>query len=457
MENKKEKCSFIDHNQIDACSYCQECKIYMCNKCSIYHKGLLKNHQQYNLGKDFNNIFLNICKEKDHIMKLEYFCKNHNTLCCDSCITKIKGNGKGQHKDCKIYILEEIKNEKKNKLEENIKYLEDLSTNLVNNIKELKSIFEKRNERKEELKLNILKVFTKIRNALNERENELLNEIDKYFNDNFDNEDLIRESGKLPDKIKITLEKGKSINNKWKDYDNNKLVEVIYDCINIENNIKKINSIHENIKKLNYNNINTIEFSSKEFLDDILNRIKSFGKVYKKLVIDSLILTNGDKIIKFCELLSDRIKINNFKLLYRGTRDILNYENVIGKINNKSNLLFLYYTGNKRIFGSFIKTRLENIVHGKYYKDENAFVFSLNNNKIYNILIPDKAIIFYNDINLIGTGNVGNGNGYYFKQKIIYDGGLLIEPIVYNFQKNSELTENLNTFNEFEIFEINSY
>ena len=58
---------------------------------------------------------------------------------------------------------------------------------------------------------------------------------------------------------------------------------------------------------------------------------------------------------------------------------------------------------------------------------------------------------------MIGTGNVGNGNGYYFKQKIIYDGGLLIEPIVYNFQKNYELTENLNSFNEFEIFEINSY
>ena len=35
-----------------------------------------------------------------------------------------------------------------------------------------------------------------------------------------------------------------------------------------------------------------------------------------------------------------------------------------------------------------------------YIEDENAFVFSINNNKIYNILVPQKAIRFY-DINLI--------------------------------------------------------
>ena len=127
----------------------------------------------------------------------------------------------------------------------------------------------------------------------------------------------------------------------------------------------------------------------------------------------------------------------------------------MGKINNKSNLIFLYYTGNKRIFGAFIKTKLENIKSDKYFKDENAFVFSINNNKIYQVLIPEKAISFYNNSWIILIGNTGNSNGYYFNSKTIYDNELLNNPKIYDFQKNNELTENLNSFTELEIFEIN--
>ena len=71
----------------------------------------------------------------------------------------------------------------------------------------------KKNENKEELKLNIQNIFTKIRNELNKREDELLFEVDKKFNDIFGNEDIIKESEKLPNKIKISLEKGKKIDN----------------------------------------------------------------------------------------------------------------------------------------------------------------------------------------------------------------------------------------------------
>ena len=51
--------------------------------------------------------------------KLDYFCKNHNKLCCLSCIAKIKGEGIGQHKDCDVFFIKEIKDEKINKLKEN--------------------------------------------------------------------------------------------------------------------------------------------------------------------------------------------------------------------------------------------------------------------------------------------------------------------------------------------------
>ena len=109
----------------------------------------------------------------------------------------------------------------KNKLKENIKCLEDISIDLKQKINELKIIFEKIDKNKEELKTNIQNIFTKIRNALNEREDKLLLEVDNKFNNIFINEDIIKQSEKLPNKIKISLEKGKEIQNNW---NNNKLI-----------------------------------------------------------------------------------------------------------------------------------------------------------------------------------------------------------------------------------------
>ena len=70
---------------------------------------------------------------------------------------------------------------KKNKLIENIKRLEELSNNLLESIKQLKNIFKNINKNKENLKLNIQKIFYKIRNTLKEREDEILFEVDKIY------------------------------------------------------------------------------------------------------------------------------------------------------------------------------------------------------------------------------------------------------------------------------------
>ena len=152
MEGNK-KCSFKAHKESNAISYCEQCKIFMCNKCLNHHKELFKNHQQYNIDKNNNDIFIDICKENGHEKKLEFFCKTHNELCCVGCIVKLNEKGYGQHKDCDICSIENIKEEKKNKLNENINYLQDLSNNLENKINELKTIFENINKSKEELKL----------------------------------------------------------------------------------------------------------------------------------------------------------------------------------------------------------------------------------------------------------------------------------------------------------------
>ena len=79
---------------------------------------------------------------------MEFFCKDHNQLCCVSCICKIKEKGKGQHKDCNICTIEEIKEEKEIDLTNNIKNLENLNKNIEETINKLKIISENINKKK---------------------------------------------------------------------------------------------------------------------------------------------------------------------------------------------------------------------------------------------------------------------------------------------------------------------
>ena len=143
---------------------------------------------------------------------------------------------------------------------------------------ELKIIFEKMTEKKETLKLNIKKIFTNIRNSLNNREDELLLEVDKKFEDKYFKEELIKDSEKLPNRIKESLEKSQIIDKDWED--NNKLNILINDSINIENNINEINIINSKLKVYNSKNL-TIKFSPKENeISDFINSIKDLGNIY---------------------------------------------------------------------------------------------------------------------------------------------------------------------------------
>ena len=142
----------------------------MCNKCDKLHSELFLNHPQLKIDKKGNqDFFTGICQEKNHRNELNYICKNHNKLCCIFCLSKIKNKEIRQHSDCAVCFIEEIENEKKNKLEENIKLLEELSKNFEESLHELKSSFDKINENKESIKKNIQQIFTKIRNELNNR------------------------------------------------------------------------------------------------------------------------------------------------------------------------------------------------------------------------------------------------------------------------------------------------
>ena len=275
-QNQKKKCSTKNHSEINAIIYCQKCKKYYCNKCQNYHSEILDDHQTINLNNP-NDIFIDTCKEINHINKLEFYCKVHNALCCLACTSKFKEEGYGQHFDCDVCHIKYIKEEKKNKLKENISNLEDLYNQIEKAINELKRIYEGINKSKDELKLKIQTIFTKIRSALNEKEDKLLSDIDEEYDNIYFKEDLIKESEKLPNKIKKSIDKGKIIEKEW---DENNLISLINDCIIIENNIKEINKINSNITKSNLNNNSKIECHiDEEQINELINNIQNFGKI----------------------------------------------------------------------------------------------------------------------------------------------------------------------------------
>ena len=271
------KCSSKIHQENNAISYCQECRLYLCEKCLQIHQELY-NHNQLNINENQSEIFTGICKEKGHINTLDFFCKTHNKLCCLACISNINKNEYGQHKDCDICIIEEIKEEKRAKFKENIKEFENLSNSVTQSINRLKITFEEINNKKEEMKLQIQKIFTKLRNELNNREDELLNKIDKKFDDSFIKEANIKQYEKLPKQIQKLLDEINSVNKEWNVENLNYFLNC---CANIEANINKIKTDNDSLQKWVSSKIYKIEYSPKDFeLNELIEKIKTIGDIY---------------------------------------------------------------------------------------------------------------------------------------------------------------------------------
>ena len=177
--------------------------------------------------------------------------------------------------------MEEIKEEKKEELNNNIMYLENLSKKFGEKFQGLKDIYDDVYKEKEELKLYIQKIFKEIKNNINIREKQLMLEIENQFNDVFCNEDIVKESENLPDKIKNCLEKGHNVNKRW-NMKNTELNILINECLVIEKIINEINIINNNIKKLDTNYNTRIRFKPETEEIKLFNEnIKNFGEIYQ--------------------------------------------------------------------------------------------------------------------------------------------------------------------------------
>jgi len=272
MENGEIKCSLEKHSNKAAKVFCQDCKILMCEECNEAHLDICKIHHYQQIGKSSNDK----CKDAQNIKEIIFFCKTHDRLCNTKCNAHPKNGINGQKFDCEIFLLNNIEEEKRKILKENIKLLEYELKYIDDISKKLKKLTDIIFNKKEDIKIIIQKIFTKIRNAINDKEEELFAEVDEYFDELFFQKEIVKEGEKLPKKIKTSLEKAKLIDNQW---NNNKLNSLIKDCLNIENTIKEIGKIKNDINIFDHGSVDVRFYPEENEINFFLLKIKKFGKV----------------------------------------------------------------------------------------------------------------------------------------------------------------------------------
>ena len=291
------------------------------------------------------------------------------------------------------------------------------------------------NKNKEDLKLSIQQIFTKIRSEINNREDQLLIEVEQKFENIFCKEDIIKESEKLPIKIKDSLEKGKIIDTQQKENNNyNNLCSLVNDCINIETVVKEINIINDNIKKCDDDSIG-IEFEQSGDIDKLLQNIKTFGKIdsFKSRINKSF---ESSSIIK-----DDINKLNNIIgwIKEKTNKEVINIESIFKMKENgydskdfhkycddKEPTLTLVKTTKDKIFGGFTPLNWKNDKNDKIDDSNQTFIFSLNLMKKYDLINKKKEAIYTSEGPCFGVSdiylnsNMKNGISYMQMNFVIF-------------------------------------
>jgi len=198
-----------------------------------------------------------------------------------------------------------------------------------------------------------------------------------------------------------------------------------------DNTIPTDNSLNlENIDNKNNNNLNT------EFQEEGLMKI---SKIIKDIEEDSLI---GDMI--------STLKIKKYRLLFRATRDGDSANKFHSICDNYKNLIILIETQKGLRFGGFTSSKFRGSSHLKI--DNNAFLFSLDLKKVYNIISGQYAIYCYqNSGPCFSQGSLYIPNKFFGKNgKTGTAGG------PYQFEKDYELNGGEEKFlvKELEIFQV---
>ena len=176
-----------------------------------------------------------------------------------------------------------------------------------------------------------------------------------------------------------------------------------------EKKIEKLTKKNEKIEK-NYEYLyNTIKHNY-EISPQNANQICYEAKVQNDLSIDTKIFKSEDEISFIKKCISNKIYKNlnqdfTLKLLYRATRDGDKASTFHKYCDGICPLVILVKTKKEIRFGGFTETYFESTKEYKGKKDDNAFIFSLDKLKSYNIEKGQNAILCYKNYGPVFYGN----------------------------------------------------
>ena len=161
--------------------------------------------------------------------------------------------------------------------------------------------------------------------------------------------------------------------------------------INLENKIKDL-IIEKDEMRNKINDLSNENQIIKKELNDMKIKINSLIFVSLNLNINSQIIDSNEEIIFVLkEIERNNSKIKDIKLIYTAKEDGDKTDIFHSKCDDKMNTLMLIKTNSEYKFGGFTKTGWKN-AKGKDIYDENAFCFSINLKRIYNIKNPTFAL-----------------------------------------------------------------
>ena len=180
----------------------------------------------------------------------------------------------------------------------------------------------------------------------------------------------------------------------------------------------------------------------------------------KEFLLDSKI-TNSNKIKFIIDYLKETENFKNksftFKLLYRGTRDGDRTSDIHKKCDGLKDIIVFMKTEQGNSYGMYSKIGWETRKKYEYLVDDNAFLFSLNKNKIYKALKGKTKICWLPFDNVLYIyGSMGFKDYFLNKENInLYD------SIKNNFEdcKMEHFNSGLKEFKflEIEVFQIEEW
>ena len=231
----------------------------------------------------------------------------------------------------------------------------------------------------EELNYNYIK--------LKEKYEKMVKEHDREINQfNIEIKELKEQNNDLKQKINILLEQINQLNDLINKSDNNNLKNSLSNVQNLIDRIEILEELKEESTKSSKktsDGVNSMQLSNSQMKKTI--NIKKLKKCFKS----STILTNETEY----DFLLNKLSIYNptsYKIIYKTSIDGDSIKNFHSNCDGEENILIIIETNKGYKFGGFTSIGFDS--SGYELRDDKAFLFSIDRQKIYDIIEGNNAI-----------------------------------------------------------------